>query len=98
MRFAAGFFALLMLVSCSSDEAPSGPLEGTVTNLNIEDGDVTGFDLVTDSGIVPIVVDPQRDYGFDPLHLEEHQSTGDPVVVETETQDGDEVAVSIEDV
>src|SRR5688500_6410332 len=98
MRLAAGFFALLLFVSCGSDEAPIGPLEGTVTNLIIEDGTVTSFDLVTDDRIVPIVVDEDRDYGFDPLHLEEHQSTGDPVIVETETEDGEQVATSIEDV
>ena len=101
MRFLAGFFALLLFASCAAGQEDATParLEGTVTNLSIEDGTVTGFDLVSEEdGIVTILVDPERDYGFDLLHLEEHQSTGDPVVVSTETKGEDVIAVGIDDV
>ena len=100
MRLAAGFFALLIFVSCSSggEAQPEGTLEGTVGEVTVEENLVTSFELETEDETVTIGIDPERDYGFDLFHLEEHASTGDPVIVETETEGDDLVAVTIEDV
>jgi hypothetical protein len=106
MRFATVFFALLMMLSCSANEAPDtleatpgDALEGSVTEVTTEEGGaVTAFDLETKEGTATIHIDPHRDYGFDLTHLEEHASTGDPVFVETDTEADELVAVSIEDV
>ena len=100
MRIAAGFFALLLLFSCS-DDAPTGTpsqLEGTITEVEVEDDLVTAFEIETADGEETVLIDPERDYGFDLLHLEEHAETGDPVLVDVESDDGDLVAVTIEDV
>lgn len=104
MRYAATFFALLVLASCSasgtsndSPDAETGPLHGQVTDVTVEDDVVTGFELNTGEDTVTIAIDPERDYGFDLFHLEEHVSSGDPVLVETETEGDDLVALSIED-
>lgn len=105
MRFVAVFFALLVPTACSSGttapDAASSPVGGTfrgrVTDVTIQNGAVTRFELTTEDDTIAVAIDPERDYGFDLLHLEEHEATGDPVIVETEAVADDLVALSIED-
>jgi hypothetical protein len=44
-----------------------------------------------------IRIDPSRDYGFDLTHLNEHQSTGDPVRVRLRQRDEGLYALQIDD-
>lgn len=99
MRVATIFFAMLALVSCGSNGAGEKPsrLEGIVTDVAIVDNVVESFQLETDGETHTIVVDADRDYGFDLFHLEEHAHTGDPVVVELTSEGSQLVAIAIED-
>ena len=100
MRLAGVFFAALLLGACASD-APTetqSPLEGTITDVTVDNGSVTEFEMLTSDGEDAVVtVDGERDYGFDLLHLEEHAETGDPVFVETHREGNRQIAFSIED-
>jgi hypothetical protein len=96
--------ALVLLASCGSERAPGPPamsppsqVRGVITDVRMDGDAVTRFVVEGASGRHEILIDPQRDYGFDLRHLEEHRATGDPVLVELENRDGALYAVSIVD-
>ena len=74
------------------------PVTGLVTEVDREGKAVVGFVVDADGSEVEILIDPERDYGFDLRHLEEHRDMGDPVAVEIEVRGNELYAVSIEDV
>ena len=95
---------LALTAACSS--SPAGerapvPREVTGVIIDVERGDagaITAFTAREDGGSTyDIHIDPARDYGFDLVHLVEHQTTGDPVIVTTEDRDGTSYAFQIID-
>lgn len=75
------------------------PSEVTGVIAQVDRGDdegIVGF-TVEDGETYRIRIDPARDYGFDLEHLAEHEATGDPVRVTTETRRGEAYAVEILD-
>jgi hypothetical protein len=94
---------LLAGTACASTpaEAPEeAPAEvvGRITSVGRDaDGRITSFTVQTDDGPHEILIDTQRDYGFDLEHLEEHRATGDPVRVTLEQRNGRLYAVEILD-
>jgi hypothetical protein len=60
--------------------------------------DVRAFTVRSEGEECEITIDPDRDYGFALSHLTAHKISADPVTVKVEVEDGELVAVSIEDV
>jgi hypothetical protein len=95
---------LLSGAACASpaaetpEEAPA-EVVGPITAVDRDADDrITSFTVPADAGSHQILIDQQRDYGFDLEHLEEHRVTGDPVRVTLEQRDGRLYAVDILDV
>lgn len=90
---------VLSLAACGGEEAAEVPerITGVVTEVHPASGAVRAFSVDTGFETIEIAIDPDRDYGFDLRHLEEHRDTGQPVVVGLEDRQGRAVAVSIED-
>jgi hypothetical protein len=63
----------------------------------LKDGRPSAITVEAESGPERILVDPERDYGFDLGHLEEHRSRAEPVIVKVREREGPDVALSIED-
>jgi hypothetical protein len=80
-------------------EAPAAPsvVTGVITKVAAAGSEVTSFDLDADGESYRIQIDPGRDYGFDLTHLNEHQSTGDPVRVRLRERDEALYALRIDD-
>jgi hypothetical protein len=95
--------ALALLLGVGSTacgrEAPAGPsvVTGVITDVAATGGQVTSFDLDAEGESYRIQIDPGRDYGFDLTHLNEHQSTGDPVWVRLRRQGEGLYALRIDD-
>lgn len=96
--------AVLLLASCGPaepvpSEAPIAPeqIRGVIVDVRTVGGEVAGFVVDTPDGSFEILIDPDRDYGFDLRHLEEHRSTEDPVLVDLEARGDSLYAVSILD-
>lgn len=51
----------------------------------------------TDNEEYEILLDPETDLGFPPAHLNEHRTSGDPVIVEIDERAGELFATSVED-
>lgn len=85
--------------SACGGEAPAAPsvLTGVITEVASANGKVTSFDMDADGESYSIRIDPSRDYGFDLTHLNEHQSTGDPVRVRLRERDEALYALRIDD-
>ncbi|HEX6207253.1 MAG TPA: hypothetical protein VF058_02735 [Actinomycetota bacterium] len=92
--------ALLVASACASSpaggEAPV-PRELTGAITEIARGDGGEIEVFTVEGTHRIRIDQGRDYGFNLEHLAEHQTTGDPVRVTTESRYGVAYAVEILD-
>lgn len=90
---------LLLLTGCSGESAPvPDRVTGTVSEVRPASGPVDSFTIDTEFETYEVLLDPERDYGFPPRHLEVHRETGQRVVVWLEDRDGEAVAVRIEDV
>ncbi|HEX6262295.1 MAG TPA: hypothetical protein VF097_05550 [Actinomycetota bacterium] len=98
MRIVLGI-VVLALAACSSspatEESVPGEVTGAITEIARGDGDE--IEAFTVDGTHRIRIDPGREYGFDLEHLVEHQTTGDPVRVTTESRYGVAYAVEILD-
>lgn len=88
-----------LLVSCggSAPPAPTGPIEGLVTAVEDAEGTVSSFTVDGRRGLQEILIDPQRDYGFDLAHLREHLELKQAVRVTVEVKGDDLYAVRIDD-
>jgi hypothetical protein len=58
---------------------------------------VRAFTVDSGEREVEVRIDPAVDYGFDLVHLREHQQTGDPVLCTVESRDGSLYALVIAD-
>jgi hypothetical protein len=58
---------------------------------------VTSFELAAAGESYEILIDGDRDYGFDLTHLYEHQTSGDPVRVRLRERDEALYALRIDD-
>ena len=96
MRLAASILIAAASCSASADPMP-GRITGAVTEVRIEAGEVTAFTVAGGAREYPVLVEADRDYGFDLTHLQEHRATGDPVIVELVWREGDAYALSILD-
>ena len=94
---------LALATACGSgtgeapDPTPIGDVTGVITQVETRGDEVVAFTLAAEGSTHRILIEPDRDYGFDLAHLEEHRATGDPVLVRTRTRDGEHFALSIED-
>ncbi len=94
---------MLVLGACGDDAAPQpeGPttLEGVVIEVESSGlNEVTSFQLRHDDEETTVYIIEDHDYGFPLGHLNEHLSSGDPVIVEGEIRDDRRLyAESIED-
>ena len=96
--------ATAILVACgggggSTDTPPPAPPEvtGVILEITRDEGRVASFVLLAGDSEYEIQLDPERDYGFDLEHLEEHRTTKDPVRVQTERRGEAAVALSVDD-
>jgi hypothetical protein len=80
-----------------AEPAPLGTVTGIITELRFDGRQLQSFDLETHEGTYEILIDPERDYGFNLRHLEQHRGRELPVLVETETRNGANYAISIFD-
>jgi hypothetical protein len=96
---ALGFLVGLIVPGCGQKETPPpAVLTGVITDISAATGgEVTGFDLDAVGKAYRILIDSDRDYGFDLTHLYEHQTTGDPVRVRLQQRDDALYALRIDD-
>lgn len=89
----------LLLAACESDGSgsnartdypPPDRVTGIITEIDFEDDRVVGFFVETRTGDWDVRIDPDRDYGFNLKHLEQHRARELPVDVPVE-QRGDEL-------
>jgi hypothetical protein len=73
-------------------------VEGLISEIELKEGRPSAITVESAEGPQRILIDPEKDYGFDLGHLEEHQNESEPVSVKVKEEDGAEVALSIEDV
>lgn len=90
-----------LLGACGTSTPETSPVPSELTGVIVQvdrgdEGEIVGF-TVEDGETYRIRIDPARDYGFDLEHLAEHEATGDPVRVTTETRRGEAYAVEILD-
>ena len=94
---------LLLLASPACGDGAAGEAPPQVTGLitSIERGDggtITGFEVETEEGDqYRILIDPDRDYGFDLEHLVVHRDQALPVLVRSQNRGDEAVAVEILD-
>lgn len=72
-------------------------MEGLISQIELESGRPSAITLESEEGPRRILLDRERDYGFDLGHLEEHRNTSQPVRVRVKQESGAEVALSIDD-
>jgi hypothetical protein len=96
---ALGLLVGLVVPGCRQKEPlPPSVLTGVITEISTgTGGEVTGFELGAVGKAYRILIDPERDYGFDLTHLYEHQTTGDPVRVRLQQRDDALYALRIDD-
>jgi hypothetical protein len=95
-------FLVLVASACGQKEetAPPAParLTGVITDIaSGAGGEITGFDLDAAGMSYNILIEPDRDYGFELDHLYEHESTGDPVRVRLRSENEALYALQIDD-
>jgi hypothetical protein len=92
---------LLAAAACGDGAASDAPprVTGLITSIERDDGGtITAFDVETEGGDrYRILIDPGRDYGFDLEHLAVHRDQSLPVLVRSQSRDGEAVAVEILD-
>ena len=91
---------LVALVGCR-DEA-QGPnaekrITGTIVAMDANAADFRSITIEEDGDKIKIFIKKNFDYGFDLVHLYEHQDQGLPVSVSVEEADGKLYAVAIDD-
>ena len=97
MRAAAVIGTVLLMASCGADEPEVPPrVRGLIVEIEGSRA-LNSFVLESEGERYTILIDPDRDYGFPLEHLREHEAQDLPVVVTSETRDGDAYATSIED-
>ena len=93
-------------VSCGSPEpaadpspspAPPSEVTGLITETIYEGEQMTSFVVETREGSFEILLDPERDYGFNLKHLDVHRKQELPVQVPLESRDGALYAVDVLD-
>lgn len=85
-------------VANSPGAADEGQLEGNIIKVETTGlHEISGFTLQGGGKRYEIVIDPERDYGFDLHHLMEHQDDKLPVRVSVEERNGKLYALEIED-
>ncbi len=81
-----------------SEEATPREVTGVITAVDLTGlTDVEGFTVRNDQGTFELVVTDETKIAFPPAHLNEHRVSGDPVTVVFKEQQGDLIALSIED-
>jgi hypothetical protein len=92
---------LLLSAGCGDGAAGEAPpqVTGLITSVERDDdGTITAFEVETEEGgEYRILIDPERDYGFDLEHLVVHRDQALPVLVRSQNRGGDAVAVEILD-
>lgn len=88
--------------ACGAEaEESAGPIPpravGLVVELDADGADVRGFILEADGRRYDVRIDPEIDYGFDLVHLREHQRLEQPVEVALERRGDDVYATEILD-
>jgi hypothetical protein len=97
--------AALLLVGCSeppmlvgrSPEPPPTQVTGLITETIYEGEQMTSFVVESREGTFEILLDPERDYGFNLKHLDLHRNQELPVQVPLESRDGALYAVDVLD-
>ena len=96
--------SLIVLTACSGGKtadpasAPAtSPVTGLITELERSDGAIGAVTLDVEGTTYRFLVDPERDYGFDLNHLDEHVSGKLPVSVSFETRPDGLYATAIDD-
>lgn len=93
--------AVLLLGACAGESScvDAGRCTGVVTGIDGAGiGEVNSFTLKSGDETVEVLVDPDKEYGFDLGHLHEHLASSEPVIVELEERDDGRVyALTIED-
>lgn len=100
--------SLIVLTACGGSEGtqppnpivvpPTNPITGLLTNLERDAGDtITALTLDVEGTSYRILVDPERDYGFDLAHMDEHLSQMLQVSVSFEERSGAVYATAIDD-
>ncbi len=95
-------WALLLVgaVACGGSERAPPPERVTGPIMEIGRGDagaIESFTVREDGRTFRILIDPQRDYGFDLEHLEDHRTSELPVRVRLEQRNGGLYAAEILD-
>ncbi len=85
--------AAVLLVACSR----GARVEGLISEIEVTEGRPSAITVESEEGPRRILIDPERDYGFDLGHLEEHRDQADPVSVIVKDEGGGVVALSIDD-
>jgi hypothetical protein len=91
---------LLVSVACADarPEDPPGKVTGLIVELQRDEGRIASFILETsDDRRYEVAIDPERDYGFELEHLEEHRLQQLPVEVRIDEREGALYATEILD-
>lgn len=76
---------------------PPDEVTGVITEMQYEGEQLVEFDLETVADTFEILIESDRDYGFNLNHLRSHRDQQLPVFVELESRGSDLYAVSILD-
>ncbi len=79
------------------DDPPPSHLTGPIVGVEGEGSDIRSFELEADGETWEIRIADDVDYGFDLVHLHEHEASRDPVIVLLDERDDELYALSIED-
>jgi hypothetical protein len=89
---------VILVASCAAEQPPApDQVTGMITEVRRAQGRIIGFTLNAGTEDLHIDIDPDRDYGFDLEHLEDHRRSGDPVRVNLRSRGGRLVALTILD-
>ena len=94
---------MLTLTACADPNAqpdypPPEQVTGLITEITYVESRIVAFDVETRMGAtVDVLIDPDRDYGFNLKHLEEHERDELPVSVDLEAKGERLYAVEIAD-
>lgn len=95
---------LVLAVSCGTSAGPEAQrtppprqVTGIITELRFDGDQLLSFLVESRDATHEILIDPERDYGFNLRHLRSHRDQELPVLVQLETREGDLYAVEILD-
>jgi hypothetical protein len=89
--------ALPVACDVTRDDPPPSHLTGPIVAIEGAASDVRSFELESDGETWEIYIAPDVEYGFDLVHLHQHEEMGDPVIVLLEERGDRLYALSIED-